>query len=164
MTPKRKPAALQTVSDMAREWGISEQAFRRHLRREGIKAEPGTRGLYDPEPIVDMMEAVEERIRQRAEGRELSPLEARKLDLQCEMLRLRIAKERGDFRADAQSEAKRAAVQFAAMVRRAFQSTALDLAPKVAATPADVPRVADIIQAELDGAMRMLEPAPQGAA
>jgi hypothetical protein len=130
---------------------VTGQAVRHLLRRYGI--EPGTDRRYDVAAVLAARKAQKDQPKNTAGT---SPNRDRKTALECELLEVRIADLKGEYQREAQAEAESAAVEFASRIRSAFRGIAQKVAPMVAGTPADIPRCARLIGAEVDAVLAQL--------
>lgn len=129
---------------------IGGRAIRACLERYGVE--------QGPDRKWDVAAVFEARRRTLAAKKSdgASPNRDRKTALECELLEVRIAALRGEYRQEAQAEAESAAVEFATRIRSAFRGIAQKVAPMVAGTPADIPRCARVIGDEVDAVLSQL--------
>ena len=129
---------------------IGGRAIRACLERYGVEQGPDRK--WDVAAVFDARRRT--LAAKKADGS--SPNRDRKTALECELLEVRIAALRGEYRSEAQAEAESAAVEFATRIRSAFRGVAQKVAPMVAGTPADIPRCARVIGDEVDAVLNQL--------
>jgi len=129
---------------------IGGRAIRACLERYGVEQGPDRK--WDVAAVFDARRRT--LAAKKADGS--SPNRDRKTALECELLEVRIAALRGEYKAEAQAEAEVAAVEFASRIRSAFRGIAQKVAPMVAGTPADIPRCARLIGDEVDAVLNQL--------
>ena len=130
---------------------VGGRAIRACLERYGVEQGPDRK--WD---VAAVFEARRRTLAAKKSDGTQSPGRARKTALECELLEVRIAALKGEYRTEAKAEAESAAVEFATRIRSAFRGIAQKVAPSVAGTPADIPRCARVIGDEVDAVLSQL--------